>query len=80
MTDFDQLQVAEPEIREDVLALDRALTKLAGTEKRAAELVQLRYFGGLTLPEAAQILGVSPRTAGRLWSYARAWLRQEIEG
>jgi RNA polymerase sigma factor (sigma-70 family) len=62
------------------LALDRALTKLAGVDKTAAQIVQLRYFAGLTLPETAQILGVSPRTAGRLWSYARAWLRQEIEG
>jgi RNA polymerase sigma factor (TIGR02999 family) len=78
--DLDERQIPEPEISEDVLALDRALTKLAGTDKAAAELVQLRYFAGLTLAEAAQVLGVSRRTAGRLWSYARAWLRQEIEG
>lgn len=78
--DFDERQVFTPEIEEDVVALDLALTKLAAADKMAAELVQLRYFAGLTLPEAAHILGVSPRTAGRLWSYARAWLRQEIEG
>jgi RNA polymerase sigma factor (TIGR02999 family) len=78
--DIDERLIPEPEISEDVLALDRALTKLAGTDKTASELVQLRYFAGLTLPEAAKVLGVSPRTAGRLWSYARAWLRQEIEG
>src|SRR5262249_3061944 len=59
---------------------DEALTKLAAADKTAADLVQLRYFAGLTLPEAARVLGVSARTAGRLWSYARAWLRQEIEG
>ena len=78
--DIDERLVPQPQISEDVLAVDRALTKLADVDKKAAELVQLRYFGGLTLPEAAQILGISPRTAGRLWSYARAWLRQEIEG
>ncbi len=77
--DLDNEQIAAPEIQEDVVALDRALTKLAGVDKAAADLVQLRYFAGLTLPEAAHILGVSPRTAGRLWSYARAWLRQEME-
>jgi RNA polymerase sigma factor (sigma-70 family) len=78
--DLDELQIPESEISEDVVALDRALTKLTGVDKMAAEVVQLRYFAGLTLPEVAQTLGVSPRTAGRLWSYARAWLRQEIEG
>jgi RNA polymerase sigma factor (TIGR02999 family) len=79
--DLDQgLLLAAPEIQEDIVALDQALTKLAAEDKLAAELVQLRYFAGLTLPEAAQVLGLSSRTAGRLWSYARAWLRQEIEG
>lgn len=68
-----------PETREDLLALDEALHKLATTHPQAAELVQLLYFAGLTLPEAAQSLGVSPRTAGRWWAYARAWLRREIE-
>ena len=77
--DLDHEQIVAPEIQEDVVALDQALTKLAGVDKAAADLVQLRYFAGLTLPEAAHILGVSPRTAGRLWSYARAWLRQEME-
>lgn len=68
-----------PEPREDLLALDEALQKLAAVHPQAAELVQLLYFAGLTLPEAAQALDISPRTAGRLWSYARAWLRREIE-
>jgi RNA polymerase sigma factor (TIGR02999 family) len=72
--------VAAPEPSEDLLALDEALNKLAEGNKQAAELVQLRYFAGLTLPEAAQMLGISPRSAGRLWAYARAWLRREIEG
>ena len=69
-----------PEPAEDLLALDEALLKLAGVHPREADLVQLLYFAGLTLPEAAQTLEISPRTAGRLWSFARAWLRREIEG
>ncbi len=71
--------VALPELREDLLALDEALNRLAEVDPRAAELVQLLYFGGLTLGEAATTLGVSPRTAGRWWAAARAWLRREIE-
>jgi RNA polymerase sigma factor (TIGR02999 family) len=77
--ELDEQQIAAPEIQEDVIALDQALTRLATTDKQAADLVQLRYFAGLTLPEAAEALGVSPSTASRLWTYARAWLRQEIE-
>ena len=72
--------LAAPEPREDLVALDAALTKLAETDKQAAKLVQLRYFAGLTLAEAAQVLGVSARTADRLWAYARAWLHQALEG
>jgi RNA polymerase sigma factor (TIGR02999 family) len=78
--ELDALPPELPEPREDLLALDEALGKLAAVQPRAAELVQLLYFAGLTLPEAARTLGVSPRTAGRLWAYARAWLRREIEG
>jgi RNA polymerase sigma factor (TIGR02999 family) len=78
--DFDLSQVADPELREDLLALDEALDQLAAADAEAARLVQLRYFAGLTLAEAAKILGVSPRTADRLWAYARAWLHQAIEG
>lgn len=71
--------VAAPEPREDLLALDDALNKLAKTNNEAAELVELRYFAGLTLPDAAESMGIAPRTAGRLWAYARAWLRREVE-
>src|SRR3954451_23809360 len=82
--DRDRLDVvdgllAAPEPREDLVALDAALTKLAETDKQAAELVQLRYFAGLSIPEIAEILGVAPRTADRLWAFARAWLHEEIE-
>jgi len=76
----DDLSPSLPQPQEDLLVLDEALQNFAGVNPQAAELVQLLYFGGLTLPEAAQTLCVSPRTAGRLWAYARAWLRREIEG
>jgi RNA polymerase sigma factor (TIGR02999 family) len=78
--DLDALEIVLPEIPEDVLALDEALNKLAATDKTAADLVHLRFFAGLPLPEAAHLLGISPRTADRMWAYARAWLHQEIQG
>ncbi len=78
--DLDEFPPCLPEPAEDILALDEALKRLADIHPEAAQLVQLLYFGGLTLPEAAQALEISPRTAGRRWSYARAWLRREIEG
>jgi RNA polymerase sigma factor (TIGR02999 family) len=74
------VDIAIPELEEDLLALDEALEKLAAAESQAAELVKLRYFAGLTLPQVAQVLNISPRTADRLWAYARAWLHQEIRG
>lgn len=77
---LDELQPCLPEPREDLLALDEALQKFATVHSQAAELVQLLYFAGLTLPEAGRTLDISPRTAGRLWAYARAWLRRELEG
>jgi RNA polymerase sigma factor (TIGR02999 family) len=60
--------------REDLLALDEALSKLAEEEPAKAELVKLRYFAGLSLEEAAACLGISPATAKRHWAVARAWL------
>jgi len=72
--------LAAPEPREDLVALDAALTKLAETDKQAAELVQLRYFAGLPIREVAEILGIAPRTADRLWALAKAWPHEEIEG
>jgi RNA polymerase sigma factor (TIGR02999 family) len=75
--DEDDLRAPEP--REDLLALDDALTRLADADPPAAELVQLRYFGGLSIPDAALLLGISPRSADRLWAYARVWLLQQME-
>jgi RNA polymerase sigma factor (TIGR02999 family) len=77
--DVDDLDVSLPEPAVDVLALDEALGKLQAADKTAAELVRLRFFAGLSIPEAAQILGISPRSADRLWAYARAWLHREIQ-
>lgn len=77
---LDVIDVAIPEWPEDLVALDEALTRLAATDKAAADLVHLRFFTGLPIPEAARILGVSPRTADRLWAYARAWLHQAVQG
>jgi RNA polymerase sigma factor (TIGR02999 family) len=62
----------------DALALDEALTRFAEIDPGKARLVELRYFAGLTIPEAAAALGVSPATVGREWAVARAWLRREL--
>ena len=63
---------------EDVIALDEALTELAEIDRSKAELVKLRYFAGLTLEQAARILDISPATAKRYWTYAKAWLYGRI--
>ncbi len=68
------------EVHEDLLALDAALDRLKTVHPQAVKLVHLRYFAGLSLEDAGEMLNVSPRTAGRLWAYARAWLHQEITG
>lgn len=63
-----------------MIALDEALTKLESEDADLARLVELRYFTGLTVDQAAEMLDVSPRTVKRNWAYARAWLRREMEG
>jgi RNA polymerase sigma factor (TIGR02999 family) len=65
---------------DEVLAVDEALAGLAAADAQAAELVKLRYFAGLSIPEVAEALHMSPRSADRLWAYARAWLRRAIAG
>jgi RNA polymerase sigma factor (TIGR02999 family) len=73
-------EIASPEVSEDLLALDEALDRLTAADAPAAELVKLRYFAGLTIQEAADALGVSPRTANSYWAYAKAWLLAELQG
>jgi RNA polymerase sigma factor (TIGR02999 family) len=64
----------------DLLALDDALTKLAAMDAELARLVELRYFGGMTVEETAEALKVSPATVKRQWAVARAWLKRAIDG
>jgi RNA polymerase sigma factor (TIGR02999 family) len=70
--------IASDDRDELVLSVDESLSALAEQNAQAAEIVKLRFFAGLTLPEAAAALDISPRTADRLWAYARAWLHQEL--
>ena len=65
--------------QDDLLALDEALTRLAAREPAKAELVKLRYFGGLSIDEAADLMHISRTTAKRYWAVARAWLLAEID-
>ncbi|MFO0878341.1 MAG: ECF-type sigma factor [Gemmataceae bacterium] len=76
--ELNAAEPAAPDPREDLVALDVALTRLEAVDLQAAKLVELRHFAGLTVPEAAQTLGISPRTADRLWAFARAWLHREM--
>jgi len=76
--DLDGEELTGEDPPETLLALDEALTKLAREDPTKAQLVKLRYFAGLTIPEAAQVLDISKATADRYWSYARAWLFHEI--
>jgi RNA polymerase sigma factor (TIGR02999 family) len=76
--DLDVAGLAARMPPEDLLALDEAMTRLATEDPVKARLVQLRFFAGLSLEEAAQALGVSAATAKRYWRYARAWLHREV--
>ncbi len=72
--------VAAPEIHEDLIALDEALDRLKAIDAEAVQLVHLRYFVGMSIPDAAKLMGIAPRSADRVWAFARAWLHQEITG
>jgi RNA polymerase sigma factor (TIGR02999 family) len=78
--ELESVDVAVPGADAELLAVDQALARLHGIDPAKAELVKLRYFGGLTIAEAAQALGISVTTANRYWSYARAWLHEELAG
>ncbi len=75
---LDQIDLAVDEPPDDILDLDEALQKLAREDALCAELVKLRFFAGLTLEEAAQSLGIPPRSADRVWAFARSWLYDEL--
>jgi DNA-directed RNA polymerase specialized sigma24 family protein len=75
---LDLLEIEATSPREDLIAIDAALTKLRAQDATAAELVQLRYFAGLTIAETAAAMDISPRTADRIWVFAKAWLHREI--
>src|SRR5262249_28743469 len=76
--DLDEL--ATPERADDLIAIDEALAQLAQTDPQTAELVKLRFFAGMGVKQAAELLGISPRTADLRWSYARAWLFERLGG
>jgi RNA polymerase sigma factor (TIGR02999 family) len=77
---LEGLEAAAPASDDELLAVDEALERLHRIDPRNAELVKLRYFGGLTIPETAEALGISITTANRYWAYARAWLHEELAG
>ena len=76
--DFEELNVATAISPDQLLDLDDALTRLLALDERAGQLVKLRYFGGVSLDQAAALLGISTATAYRHWAYARAWLNCEL--
>ena len=78
--DLHESQLVAPEASDDILELDEALVRLQQIQPQAAQVVQLRYFAGLSVPEIAMMIGVSPRTVDRQWAYARAWIHQELRG
>jgi len=76
---FDQLHLEAEQTPAEFLALHEALDRLEAKDKRKAELVKLRFFAGLSIQQAAEALGISTSTADNDWTYARAWLRVEME-
>ena len=76
---LDEALVVADEPRQDLLELDELLEQLAGVDPRAAELVKLRFFAGLTGEQTAEVLGISARAADLLWAYARAWLFEKLQ-
>ena len=77
--DFEGIEIAAPMPDEAMLALDEALASLTQKDARAAEIINLCYFVGLTQGEAAKELGISVSTVERTWAYARAWLFRELK-
>jgi len=78
MTESLELVAESTDPDEDITAIDAALTRLAAIDERQVEIVQMRYFGGLTIEETAQALDISEATVKREWTLARAWLKREL--
>jgi RNA polymerase sigma factor (TIGR02999 family) len=78
--DLDQAEAVAAALPEDLLALDEALERLSQHDPVAGKLVQLRYFAGLSIEQAAEVLGLSTATAYRHWTFARAWLHAQLVG
>jgi RNA polymerase sigma factor (TIGR02999 family) len=76
---LEDLEIEAPEPSVDLLSLDELLERFERMDPAAATLVKLRYYAGLTIPQAAEALGISPSTADRYWAYARAWLHAELK-
>ncbi|MGA2256846.1 MAG: ECF-type sigma factor [Thermoguttaceae bacterium] len=76
--DLDKIEIAADTADDELLAVDEALARLAGDNKTCAELVKMRFFSGLSLEDAAAVLGISASTADRYWAYARAWLFEAL--
>ncbi|MBM3728190.1 MAG: sigma-70 family RNA polymerase sigma factor [Acidobacteria bacterium] len=70
--------VFAPDRPDEMVRLDDALNRLAAEDKRSAQVIELRFFGGLSVEETAEAMGISPRTVKREWNFARAWLRREL--
>lgn len=77
--DINEIEIATATKDDELLAVSDALEKFSARDKQKAELVKLRYFVGLTIEEAAEVLGISVPTADRWWNFSRAWLFEEIE-
>lgn len=75
---LDEVAIVSPERAAEVVALDDALTSLAAVDSRKSQIVELRFFGGLSIEETAEVLAVSPGTVMRDWTLAKAWLRREM--
>ena len=80
MIALDEDDIPSPQPGPDIVALDAALEALAAFDPRASTIVELRFFGGLTVEETAEVVGVSPRTIKREWAAAKAWLLGEMGG
>lgn len=75
---LDEAMIVSPERAAEVVALDDALNNLAELDQRKSQIIELRFFGGLSIEETAEVLGVSAGTVMRDWTFAKAWLRREI--